>query len=291
MPSVADRIDFGPPRDAGSVRAFGLALLAHGLLIAALTWGVNWKRTDNTVSFEAEIWSTVRQEAAPKLVEPPPAPPPPPPGTPEPVVKTAPPAPDVDIALEQEKKRKLVQQKQQQQQQKEAELLAEKEKEKERELKLKEDQVKRKTLDDAKKTEVKKQELKEQASATGLAEQRKQNLARAMGLAGATGAEDAKGLTQKSGGSSASYKARLAALFKRNISFANVEGLQGNPKAIVQVKVASSGLIIGFRLTKSSGNPAWDDAVLRAVEKTERIPTDENGRVVSDFPVEFGPKD
>ena len=50
MPSAADRIDFGPLRDAGSVRAFGLALLAHGLLIAALTWGVNWKRTDDTVS-------------------------------------------------------------------------------------------------------------------------------------------------------------------------------------------------------------------------------------------------
>ena len=109
MPSAADRIDFGPPRDAGSVRAFGLALLAHGLLIAALTWGVNWKRTDDTVSFEAEIWSTVRQEAAPKLVEPPPAPPPAP-APPEPAVKPAPAAPDVDIALEQEKKRKLLQQ-------------------------------------------------------------------------------------------------------------------------------------------------------------------------------------
>ena len=290
MPSATDRIDFGPPRDAGSVRAFGMALLAHGLLIAALTWGVNWKRTDDTVAFEAEIWSTVRQEAAPTLAEPPPAPPPTT-APPEPIVKTAPAAPDVDIALEQEKKRKLLQQQQQAQQQKEAELLATKEKEKERDLKAKEDQAKRKALDDAKKVEAKKQELKEQVSASSLAEQRKQNLARAMGLAGASGAEDAKGTAQKSNGPSANYKARLASLFKRNISFANVEGIQGNPKAIVQVKVASSGLIMGFRLTKSSGNPAWDDAVLRAVEKTERIPTDENGRVVSDFPVEFGPKD
>jgi colicin import membrane protein len=36
---------------------------------------------------------------------------------------------------------------------------------------------------------------------------------------------------------------------------------------------------------------AWDNAVLRAVEKTERIPADENGSFVSVFPVNFGPKD
>jgi hypothetical protein len=55
MPSATDRLDFGPPRDAGSLRAFGLALLVHVLLIAALTWGVNWKRSDQTVSFEAVV--------------------------------------------------------------------------------------------------------------------------------------------------------------------------------------------------------------------------------------------
>ena len=42
MESIANRLEFAPPRDKGSLRAFGLALLVHVLLIAALTWGVNY---------------------------------------------------------------------------------------------------------------------------------------------------------------------------------------------------------------------------------------------------------
>ena len=66
MPSTADRLEFAPPRDKGSLRAFVLALLVHILLIAALTWGVNWKRTDDAAPFEAELWSGIPQQAAPK---------------------------------------------------------------------------------------------------------------------------------------------------------------------------------------------------------------------------------
>ena len=286
MPSALDRIDFGPPRDSGAIRSFGLALLVHAALIAALTWGVNWKRTDPTVAFEAELWSSVPQEAAPKLVEqPPPAPLP----KVEPAAKVQPVAPSepkVDIALEQEKKRKLLeQQKLRDAAEAKAEALAEKER------KLKQELAKIKAMEEAKKLEAKKQAAKEQATATALDEQRKQNIARSMGLAGATGGETAKGSALTSTGPSASYKSKLAALFKRNIIFSNVDSIQGNPRAIVQVKVSSTGLIVSSRLTKSSGIPAWDEAVLRAVEKAERIPLDENGKVVTDFPVDFGPKD
>ncbi len=280
MPSAADRIDFGPPRDAGAVRAFGLALLAHGLLIAALTWGVNWKRSDRSVAFEAELWSSVAQEAAPKLVEPPPPAPPP---EPAPKVQVAaPPTPNVDIALEQEKKRKLLEQQK---------LDAQAEAKAEKERKLKQEQAKLKAVEDAKKVEAKKRDVKEQTNAAAVEAQRKQILARMMGQAGSTGGETAKGTAQISSGPSATYKNRLAALFKRNIIFSNVDSIQGNPKAEVQVKVSSTGLIMSARLSKSSGVTAWDDAVLRAVEKTERIPLDENGKVVADFPIGFGPKD
>lgn len=102
MPSTADRIDLGPPRDTGAISSFGLALLVHAALIAALTWGVNWKRSDRSVAFEAELWSNTPQEAAPKLVEA--APPPPPPPEPAPKVQEVkPPDSKVDMALEQEK--------------------------------------------------------------------------------------------------------------------------------------------------------------------------------------------
>ena len=113
MPSAADRIDFAPARDAGALRSFGLALLIHAALIAALTWGVNWKRDDPSTSFEAELWSAIPQEAAPKPADTPTLPPPPPPPPPEPSPKSQeapPPALEApaDIALAQQKKRDLL---------------------------------------------------------------------------------------------------------------------------------------------------------------------------------------
>ncbi|MBA3593835.1 MAG: cell envelope integrity protein TolA [Pseudomonadota bacterium] len=303
MPSAADRLDLAPQRDPGALRSFGLALLVHALLIGALTWGINWKHSDPDLSFEAELWSSVPQEAAPKLVEPPPAPPPPPP-PPEPVVKAPPPppAPDVDIALEREKKRKLELKKKEEELAKakaEQDRLKELQAKKEKEQKLKDELAKRKAEEakkaEAKKVEDKKLEAKEtekqKLADAATKKLRDDAMKRMMAQAGATGGADATGSAQKARGPSASYKGRLAALFKRNISFANPEGIQGNPKAIVQVEVSPTGVIMSSKLSKSSGVPAWDEAVLRAVEKTGRIPADETGKIVSGFPIEFGPKD
>ena len=277
MPSAYDRNDFVPPRDAGSMRAFTMALLVHGLLIAALTWGVNWKRSDQSVSFEAELWSNVTQEAAPS-----PAPPAPPP---EPVVKAPevqpPPAPDVDIALEQEKKRKQLEQ------QKKAEALAEKEKEKA--LQAKEDLAKRKALEDAKKVEARKQEAKEKTNVATLDKQRRENIARAMGLAGASGDDNAKGSAQKSSGPSASYGGKVRAKVKPNIVF--TDAIEGNASAEVEVRSSPTGNITSQRLVKSSGNKAWDAAVINAIIKTETMPRDVDGRVPSPMILEFRPRD
>lgn len=72
MPSAFDRIDFAPPAQPGKLRAMGLAILAHLLLVGALTWGVNWKSKPTTITAEAELWSSVPQQAAPRAVTPPP---------------------------------------------------------------------------------------------------------------------------------------------------------------------------------------------------------------------------
>ena len=128
MPSASDRSDLAPPRDPGALRSYALALLVHALLIAALTWGVNWKTSEDTSSYDAELWAAVPQQANARVVEAPPAPvppaptppvpeavplpappaPPPPPAPPvkAPEVKPEPVQPKVDIALEEEKKRK-----------------------------------------------------------------------------------------------------------------------------------------------------------------------------------------
>jgi colicin import membrane protein len=318
MPSAFDRIDLAPPRDAGSVRAFGLALLVHALLIAALTWGVNWKRTDKSVPFEAELWSSVPQEAAPKLVEPPP-PPPAPPAPPEPAARApelrTPPLrePELDIALEQQKKRKLLEQKKEaeaeralakQKAEQQAEEFAKRElakkekdlkakqelakKEKARELLAAQELAKRKADDAAKKLVAKKQEASEKASAEALAEQRKQNLARITGMAGASGADSAKGAALKSSGPSAAYGAKVVAKVKPNIVF--TDDIPNNVSAEVEVRSSPDGTILSQKLVKSSGNKAWDDAVIKAVIRTETMPRDTDGSVPSPMLIKFTPK-
>jgi colicin import membrane protein len=119
MSLAADRPEFAPPPPRGTTRAVILALIAHALLIAALTWGVHWRREAENDAVEAELWSSTVQQAAPRLsaprtpVAPPPAPaprpaPPPPPPPPQTVKPPDPaPAPKApDIALEREKKLK-----------------------------------------------------------------------------------------------------------------------------------------------------------------------------------------
>ena len=203
------------------------------------------------------------------------------------VPETAPPPPqnrDADIALEREKKQREERQKREREQQRELEKKREAEKDaREKKAATEKAALDKKRQDDARKRE-------EQQEKAAEAKRRDDNIRRMQSMAGATGAPDATGNSLQSSGPSAAYAGRLAALFKRNITFANPESISGNPKATVEVRVSPAGLILSSRLTKSSGVPAWDDAVLRAVEKTERIPAD-NGRYPSVFPVDFGPKD
>ncbi|MBP7567623.1 MAG: cell envelope integrity protein TolA [Burkholderiaceae bacterium] len=291
MPSHAERIDFMPPPQPGAARAFGIALAAHAVLIAALTWGVNWKNTNRDAAIEAELWSTVVQQAAPRPVETPPAPTPPP-APPAPRTQTAPPPEqnrDADIALEREKRQREERERREAEQKRQAADKAAREKKAATEKAAADKKAAEKAAADKKRDqEAKKRE--EQQEKLAEAKRREENLKRIQAMAGATGSADATGNSQRSSGPSAGYAERLAALFKRNISFPNPDSISGNPKAVVEVRVSPSGLIIGSRLVKSSGVPAWDDAVLRAVDKTERIPAD-NGRYPTVFPAEFGPKD
>lgn len=115
MTIASGRNEFAPPPTPGFLRALALAILAHGLLVAMLTLGVQWKRDATPVAFEAELWSALPQEAAPPAPEVPPepiAPPEPvkpavPVEPPRPVVVEPPPVhtPDADIVLAKEKAR------------------------------------------------------------------------------------------------------------------------------------------------------------------------------------------
>lgn len=90
-------------------------------------------------------------------------------------------------------------------------------------------------------------------------------------------------------GPSAGYGAKVAAKVKPNIVYP--DAISGNPRAEVEVRTAPGGDIISARLIKSSGNKAWDDAVVRAVQKTDSLPKDVDGKVPPTLVIGFRPQD
>jgi len=323
MSAQAKHLEFAPPPPPGTGRSLTLALFVHGLLLVALTAGIQWNH-DSPLTAEAELWSAVPVAAAPKLVEvePPPAPTPAPneavklpsPPVPKEVVKPPPPAPDreADIALAKKRKQREDEKKQQEAQEaerrreelKQAELKkAEQKKADEKKAKLKAEEEKRqldaKREEERKDKERKDKELKKlqtQKDAKQAAEEAKKleairndNMKRMAGLAGATGGDNATGTAQRSAGPSDSYGGRIRARIKPNIVF--TEEVVGNTPAEVEVRCAPDGTIVGRKLVKSSGNLAWDTAVLKAIDKTEVLPRDVDGRVHSPLLISFRPKD
>lgn len=303
--------EFAPPPVGGFGRSLSFALFMHLLLLAALTWGIQWKTKPNTLSASAELWSALPAEAAPAAVEPEPTPPEPV-KPPEPVQKVAPkpepkpaPAPPkvnaaaereaADIALKKEKEKKKLEEKkaadlekkklEKEKLDKEKERAKEKEKAKELEKKKKEEALKKEEAAAKAKEEAKKAAAEEKRAAA----LRSENLKRMQGMAGATGDENAKGNALKASGPSASYAGRIRARIKPNITF--MDDVTGNPKAEVEVKTSPDGTILSRKLLSSSGNKAWDEAVLKAIDKTAVLPRDEDGRVPPVLEISFRPKD
>ena len=272
------------PEDADGFGAKGLlpALGCHALLVWALAVGVNWRSSDDGAVAEAELWAAVPQAAAPRAEEPPPPPPP------QPVQA---PRPDPRVAAEQAREER------------EAEIAEQREKRRREELKRKAVEEAEREEKARKARELKaKQEQKDKAEAERRREdkaakaeearreaQRQENLRRMQGLAGASGGPGATGTALQSAGPSAGYAGRIKARIRPNILMS--EPPAGNPLAEVEVKTAPDGLILSRRLTKPSGNAAWDEAVLRAIDKSERLPRDTDGRVPPVLVIAFRPNE
>jgi colicin import membrane protein len=307
MSLALDRPEFAPPPQRGTPRAVMLALVAHALLIAALTWGVRWRSEADDGAVDAELWSSTVQQAAPRLsapqaptpapAPPPPAPAPPPPPPQVKAPEPAPPPRAPDIALEREKKlkeekeqkeRELERQQQQRKKELEAKQRAEDEAErkKEQQKKLAEQQKKQQEAE-AKQAEAKKQQ---EAAAKQAAADRAATLKRMQGLAGASGSDDSKGTALRSSGPSSGYAGRIAAAVRPNITFPDAETVNGNPAAEFEVNLAPDGTIVGVKLTKSSGLPAWDEAAERGLHKTDKLPRDTDGRIFPSLIVSLRPK-
>jgi colicin import membrane protein len=233
-------------------------------LVIAFAFGVSWHAREPE-GVEAELWASVPQIAAPRPVEPTVITPPTPPKVVEPPPVARPePRPDAQIAIERAKREEKLQ-KQKEQAEKEAEkrLAAQKQ-----------------AAEDAR---------KKKAEEARLAAQHEAQVKRILAQAGATGDPTSTGTAKQTAGPSADYAGRIRARIKPNITYAHAGS--SNPLATVEVRLAPEGTIIGKRLVKSSGIPAFDEAVLRAIDKTEVLPRDIDGRVPPLIALDFKPLD
>jgi len=259
--------------------------------------------------------------------EPTPAPPPPPPPVPkvvepEPVKPAAP-----DIALQREKERKLEQAKKE----REREIAEQKKREEREEQKQKElaeqkrrddikdrEEQKKRELAEQKKKEDEKKKLDEKKLAAEKAEKaekaeadKKQKLAaekaakakaeaaekaqldklRDLELKRIAGAAGSTGNAQKSSAPKldSGYQAAIAAKVKSNTVYNGDE--PGNPTVEFRIEQLPTGEILSVRKSKSSGVPAFDEAVERGIIKSSPLPKKKDGTVERTFPLVFKLKD
>ena len=298
--AVLERDLFAPQQPPGMRSGLALAILAHVLLIIALAFGVNWKASEPE-GVVAELWSALPQTAAPRAAPPEPKPAPvvepkPPPPKPEPVLVPKPtpvvkaePAPppraDAQIAIERAARERA--------RREEAERV---EAARQADLRKREDAKRA----EAKRADAERQRVASEQAEKKLAEQAKKdearqaaireaNLRRMMSQAGTSDDPAAAGNAARTSGPSSSYAGRIRARIKPNIVLTTT--VAGNPSATVEVKVAPDGTIVARKLVASSGSPAWDETVLRAIDKTEVLPKDTDGRVPPVISITFRPLD
>jgi colicin import membrane protein len=271
--ALSARDAFAPRRPPGMGPGLMLALIVHVFLILALAWSVNWK-TSEPEGVVAELWSSVPQFAAPRVslpeprppvVEPRPVPPAP---RPEPVT---PPRQDAQIAIER------------------AEAAKKAEAAKREEVRRADAERDRQRLADeqAEKKKLAEKARQDEARDAAIHEA---NLRRMMKQAGSSDDPAANGTVLRTSGPSASWVGRVMAQIRRNIVFDNTD-VVGNPMALVEVRLTPDGTITSRKLLKSSGLPLYDEAVLRAIDKTERLPRENGEQMPSSFTIEFRPKD
>jgi colicin import membrane protein len=240
---------YAPPPERFGVQALLVALVAHGFLIAALTWGTNWRSSTEITTASAELWAALPVQAAPAL-------PPEALSVQEPVLEPvakpipAPPpnAPDIVTA------------------------------------KIKPNP---KLKEATKRKEADAERLREQV--------RQEQIKRMAGMAGMTsamGSASSAGQALQSAAPSDTYSGRVKDRVKPNIIFPNVDSLPSNAAVEILIRLAPDGsVVLPLTISKSSGNAAFDRAVLRGIEKTETLPRDKDGRFPGPFTLVWRPRE
>jgi colicin import membrane protein len=271
----------------------GLALLVHVGLIAALALNVNWRREEVAV-VSAELWSSLPPAPqSPSATPPPPPPPPSPPTPPKPVPRPPVPTPkapahEADIATEKKHEKQAPKaDPKKEAAAKEAALLKEKA---EKAAAKAEAEAAAKAEAKAKADTAKAKEAKAKAAeareARLMEEQRTRNLdnIRNGGMAGGSATHGAPAVAYSP---SAGYAGRVRARIFPNIVYTG--RAIGNPTAEVEIGLSPDGTILNTRLMRSSGLPDWDEAVLRAIDRTAQLPLDIDGHIPAKMVLSFDP--
>ncbi|HEX7912733.1 MAG TPA: cell envelope integrity protein TolA [Paraburkholderia sp.] len=189
----------------------------------------------------------------------------------------------------------------QKQQQQQADKLKQQqlaEQQKQEQLKEQQEQQKQAEAEAQKKADAQKAaKAKAQADAAAQAKkldtERRARLAQMMqGSAGGTSSTSdglgKSGTGSGSGGNATSpgYSDKVRRAVRPHISWG---GETSGLETVVSVRCSPTGTLLGATISRSSGNPAWDDAALRAVQLTDPMPQDINGKTPTSFLITLRP--
>ncbi|MBL8430192.1 MAG: cell envelope integrity protein TolA [Dechloromonas sp.] len=243
------------PEEPGKNYALAFTILVHVALVAFLFFGVQWKRSKPEV-MEVELWSPTPMPA--QYVPPPPPPPPKPEVKPEPLPRVEPkPEPVLkkpDIVVKEEKKKP---------------------------------EPKKPEPKPEPKPEVKpppKFDFSKELSRE-TAELKPRPNTQQMANAAAAEAEQ-RASSNKRG--VADYANKIRVRIRSNITLP--PSIQGNPEAIFEVNQLPTREVLSVKLKRSSGNPALDEAIERAIRKSSPLPApDDPSLFQRDLTIKYKP--
>ena len=105
--------------------------------------------------------------------------------------------------------------------------------------------------------------------------------------AGEAGATAQRG--SPSGAIDGAYQAKVASAVRANTIY--TQAIQGNPKTEFEVRLQPNGRIVSVRMTRSSGQEAWDVAAERAIRRTDPFPCPRNDACPASLGVSHTPRD
>jgi colicin import membrane protein len=229
------------PPEPGKKYALAFTILVHVALLAFLFFGVQWKRSKPEV-MEVELWSP---RPMPAQYVPPPPPPPPPEVKPEPK-----PLPKVEPKPEPVLKK--------------PEIVVKEEKKKPEPPKP--EPKKPEPKPEPKKPEPPKFDFSKELSRETADLKPRPNTQQ---LANAAAAEAEQRASSNKRGL-ADYATKIRVKVRGNIMLP--PSIQGNPEAVFDVSQLPNGDILDVKLKRSSGNPALDAAIERAIRKSSPLP-------------------